>query len=280
MANAVEPGSGVRDVSGWIKDGALSASHPPPGPEPVLGLAKASGSRLPCGGDGPRHKGEGDRSPSIALQSALLALPAYAGDLPQNFVRLVDIDPTIRQDMRYAGSDEFPRPAGKRLRGPRLHPDRARQRRRSLKVQQRVAGDGLTLVVFDCYRPVRAVDDFVDWTRQGGPPDPRWYPKVKRGDLIAEGYIGERSSHSRGSTVDVALGHSTSPPPPACPTPIAGAKDRHAGIRHRLRLLRLRAATQRTRRCRRAPSPIARNWSPRCERRASETTRTNGGISR
>ena len=37
------------------------------------------------------------------------------------------------------------------------------------------------------------------------PADPRWHPKVKRGDLIAEGYIGEKSSHSRGSTVDLAL---------------------------------------------------------------------------
>ena len=95
------------------------------------------------------------------------------------------------------------------------------RRQGAVKVQQRVAGEGLTLVVFDCYRPVRAVDDFVDWTRQGGPPDPRWYPKVKRGDLIAEGYIGERSSHSRGSTVDLALGHidvdaATSLPDPDC----------------------------------------------------------------
>ena len=76
-------------------------------------------------------------------------------------------------------------------------------------------------MVFDCYRPARAVDDLVAWTKQGGPPDPRWYPKVKRGDLIAEGYIGERSSHSRGSTVDVALGHidvhaATSLPDPDC----------------------------------------------------------------
>ena len=132
------------------------------------------------------------------------------------------------------------------------------------KVQQSVAGDGLTLVVFDCYRPVRAVDDFVDWTRQGGPPDPRWYPKVKRGDLIAKGYVGERSSHSRGSTVDVALGHIDVAAATSLPDPDCGAhKDRHAGIRHRLRLLRPAQLHRGTRRCRKAPPPTARSWSMR-----------------
>ncbi|MGY2996319.1 D-alanyl-D-alanine dipeptidase [Mesorhizobium sp. URHB0026] len=76
----------------------------------------------------------------------------------------------------------------------------------------------MTLVVFDCYRPARAVADMGHWTAAGGPPDPQWYPTVKRGDLIAKGYVGERSSHSRGSTVDVAIGpvDSTPVPKPAC----------------------------------------------------------------
>jgi D-alanyl-D-alanine dipeptidase len=91
------------------------------------------------------------------------------------------------------------------------------------EVQKQVAGEGLTLVVFDCYRPARAVDDFVNWTKQGGPSDPRWYPKVKRGDLIAEGYIGERSSHSRGSTVDLALGYADAKAAVA-PDPDCGAE--------------------------------------------------------
>jgi zinc D-Ala-D-Ala dipeptidase len=176
------------------------ASPPPPGPP-----------------GHPPHKGEGI---AAAFAILLAALPAHAGDLPQNFVRLADIDPTIRQDMRYAGSANF---LGRPARGYEAPVCILTERAAKAlsKVQQHVASDGLTLVVFDCYRPARAVDDFVDWTRQGGPPDPRWYPKVKRGDLIAEGYIGERSSHSRGSTVDVALGHidvhaATSLPDPDC----------------------------------------------------------------
>jgi len=73
------------------------------------------------------------------------------------------------------------------------------------KAQKALATQNLSLVVFDCYRPERAVADFVRWTRQGGPPDPRWHPKVKRGDLIAKGYIGARSAHSRGSTIDLGI---------------------------------------------------------------------------
>ncbi|WP_245525518.1 M15 family metallopeptidase [Mesorhizobium sp. M00.F.Ca.ET.216.01.1.1] len=85
-------------------------------------------------------------------------------------------------------------------------------------VQKAIAADGLTLVVFDCYRPARAVSDMGEWTRQGGPPDPQWYPKVRRNDLIAKGYVGELSTHSRGSTVDVAIARADrkSAPKPAC----------------------------------------------------------------
>ena len=133
--------------------------------------------------------------------------------------------------------------------------------------------------MFDCYRPVRAVDDFVAWTRQGGPPDPRWYPKVKRGDLIAEGYIGERSSHSRGSTVDVALGHIDVAAATGCPTPIAAPKDGTLEFGTGFDCFDERSRTA-IRRCRTAPSPTARSWSRPCRRTASTTTRANGGTSR
>src|SRR4051794_6557475 len=55
-----------------------AASPPPPGPP-----------------GHPPHKGEGI---AAAFAILLLPIPALASDLPQNFVRLVDIDPTIRQD--------------------------------------------------------------------------------------------------------------------------------------------------------------------------------------
>jgi D-alanyl-D-alanine dipeptidase len=90
-------------------------------------------------------------------------------------------------------------------------------------VQRTVMADGLTLIVFDCYRPARAVADFASWVKQGGPTDPRWYPRTRRGELIAEKYIASHSAHSRGSTVDLALAPADASKA-AAPDPDCGAE--------------------------------------------------------
>lgn len=66
----------------------------------------------------------------------------------------------------------------------------------------------LTLRIFDAYRPQRAVADFKRWC--AAPEDclarkARYYPHLERAQIIAEGYIVERSAHSRGSTVDLTI---------------------------------------------------------------------------
>ena len=151
------------------------------------------------------------RSTTIALAAALFVSagpnPGRAeapAPLPEGFVRLAAIDPTIRQDIRYAGPYNFIK--------RKLDAYEAsvciltEQAARALKaVQDRLREGGETLVVFDCYRPERAVRDMVGWVGEGGPTDPRWYPKTRRSDLIRKGYVGRRSAHSRGSTVDLAI---------------------------------------------------------------------------
>ena len=150
----------------------------------------------------------------------LLTLPALAADLPAGFVRLKDIDPTIRQDMRYAGSANFLGRPAKGYDAPAciLTPEAAEA---LSKAQKALASEQLTLVVFDCYRPTSAVADFVAWTRQGGKIDPMWSPKVKRRDLVSQGYIAGRSAHSRGSTVDIGI--APLDPAAAAPDPSCGA---------------------------------------------------------
>ena len=155
------------------------------------------------------------RKPSLgaffsALMLAASPLSACADPLPAGFVRLADIDPTIRQDIRYAGLENFLHRKADGYDAPVCI--LTKQAGKALSsVQKAMTAKGLTLVVFDCYRPARAVADMGDWTRQGGPPDPRWYPGVRRGDLIAKGYVGELSTHSRGSTVDVAIARADGP---------------------------------------------------------------------
>jgi zinc D-Ala-D-Ala dipeptidase len=166
-----------------------------------------------------RHR----RAPSLAIVLlALLPISAAASDLPPGFVYLHDVDSTIRQDMRYAGPFNFLGRPANGYEAPECILTEAAAKALSA-VQKRVAADGLTLVVFDCYRPARAVADFAAWVKEGGPPDPRWYPRTRRSDLIAEQYIASHSSHSRGSTVDLALAPADRSKP-AAPDPDCGAE--------------------------------------------------------
>lgn len=176
-----------------------------------------------------RAEGGASRNPGPSFASALAAtilvtatpLPAFADPLPAGFVRLADIAPSIRQDIRYAGSDDFLHRKVSGYDAPVCI--LTRQAAQALAgVQMAIAVRGLTLVVFDCYRPARAVADMGEWTREGGPSDPQWYPKVERGDLIAKGYIGELSAHSRGSTVDLAIARTDHP---SSTKPACGAAD-------------------------------------------------------
>jgi len=171
----------------------------------------------------------------MALASALLmllALPAVAAELPPGFVRLADIDPTIRQDMRYAGKDNFLGRPAKGYEAPACVLTKEAAEALS-NAQKTLAPKGLTLIVFDCYRPDRAVKDFGAWVGKSRQKDPRWYPNVQRRNLIRQGYIASRSGHSRGSTVDLAIAPITSTRPakePACGAQKAGTLDFATGF--------------------------------------------------
>lgn len=140
---------------------------------------------------------------AIALLFACTA-GAQQPALPAGFVHLADIDPGIAQDIRYAGTKNF---LGRRAQGYEAASCILTEKaaRAVAQVHERLAAQGLGLVVFDCYRPKAAVADFAGWARQGGPPDPQWHPATRRDDLIRRGYIASRSAHSRGSTVDLAI---------------------------------------------------------------------------
>ena len=101
----------------------------------------------------------------LVLIVMILPAPALASSaLPKGFVYLRDIDPTIVQDIRYAGSHNF---VGRPIRGYLaaeciLSVSAAN----ALETVQRVlAAKKLSLIVWDCYRPKRAVDDFLQWSK-------------------------------------------------------------------------------------------------------------------
>jgi D-alanyl-D-alanine dipeptidase len=143
--------------------------------------------------------------------AALLAL-AIA---PSSFVALDRVDATIVQDMRYATRHNF---VGRRIAGYR-EPVCILTRRaaRALhRAQRRLNRTGYGLMVYDCYRPTRAVAHFDRWARDLDDQKMKreFYPRVDKRRAFVDGYIAHRSGHSRGSTVDITLVKLPAEPPP------------------------------------------------------------------
>jgi D-alanyl-D-alanine dipeptidase len=131
-----------------------------------------------------------------------------SASLPEPLVYLRDIDPSILQDMRYAGPDNF---TGRRVPGY-VAPECVLLRDAAealAHVQKALVTRRLSLKVYDCYRPRRAVRAFVEWVEDGvGVSDPllkRFHPQIERGQLISLGYVAPISRHSHGDTVDLTL---------------------------------------------------------------------------
>ena len=65
---------------------------------------------------------------------------------------------------------------------------------------------GYRLLIWDSYRPQKAVDNFVEWINNPNDAgDKSFYPELKKSDLLEGQYIMAKSGHTRGSTVDLTL---------------------------------------------------------------------------
>lgn len=130
----------------------------------------------------------------------------FAAQLPKGFVYLKDVDPSILQDIRYAGYHNF---VGRPIKG--YHAAECiltKQAADALqKVQAALLKSNLSLKVYDCYRPQRAVNDFLAWSKQPNNTKMKdeFYPRVAKNHLFSYGYIAAKSGHSRGSTMDLTI---------------------------------------------------------------------------
>lgn len=145
---------------------------------------------------------------SLASAAAFAAVPSVSPASDPAAADMVDVAtlaPGLRLDMRYATADNFTghkvagyeapnclllRPAGEAL----------------ARVQASLQAQGYALQVYDCFRPVRAVQDFVAWAGdlQDQSTKATHYPRVDKAALIPD-YIADHSGHSRGATVDLTL---------------------------------------------------------------------------
>jgi D-alanyl-D-alanine dipeptidase len=130
----------------------------------------------------------------------------HAHDVPDNFIYLTEVIPHLEFDLRYYSEENF---IGQPIPGYQsnvlivtLQAALAMK-----KVQQDLSYSNFALKIFDAYRPQRAVDFFIRWASD--PNDKRfkdiYYPNLGKVELIPRGFIAEKSSHSRGSTVDLTI---------------------------------------------------------------------------
>jgi len=146
---------------------------------------------------------------NLLLLFITLSLPAPAQETPReasSFVDIQTVDPTIRVDMRYATAENF---TGKIVNGYRTgHCLLTAAAATALaKVQKDLAPQKLSLLMLDCYRPRRAVEEFMQWVRDQSDIKMRaiYYPEEPKATLVKRGYLASKSGHSRGSTVDLTL---------------------------------------------------------------------------
>ena len=143
---------------------------------------------------------------TFGTQAALAQEPQATDDRSAAFVDAATLVPGLVTDMRYAGSHNF---VGRPIDGYQApHCLLTRSAATALTAVARdLAPRGLVIKVFDCYRPTRAVANFVRWVRD--PSDQvakaEFYPDVDKRTLFRDGYIASQSGHSRGSTADLTL---------------------------------------------------------------------------
>ncbi len=129
-----------------------------------------------------------------------------AQPLPEGFVYVKDIIPSIQLETRYYTTDNF---VGQRIDGYESSGSILTSKAATaLKgVQEELRAFELGLKIYDAYRPQRAVNHFVRWAKNISDTKmkSKYYPDVDKSNLFKDGYIAEKSSHSRGSAVDLTI---------------------------------------------------------------------------
>ncbi|MBO7702079.1 MAG: M15 family metallopeptidase [Eggerthellaceae bacterium] len=167
----------------------------------ALGGAFSLAALSACAPTAGGSAGSSSAASSATASSALVPEADASG-----FVLLAEAAPDVIQEIRYYTTYNF---VGDRIDGYEqpvaLITREAGEALR--KASDAAMAKGYRLKVFDAYRPQMAVDHFVRWSKD--PDDTRmkqyFYPELDKDVLFPQGYIMEKSGHTRGSTVDLTL---------------------------------------------------------------------------
>ncbi len=126
--------------------------------------------------------------------------------LPNQFVYLDDFIPNVVIELRYNSSFNF---LGRNVDGYKnnkciVTQDMAEALK---KVQNELQAMGLGLKIYDAYRPQAAVDHFLRWANDKNDTLTKkaFYPTLTKKELLEEVYIAAKSSHTRGSAIDLTI---------------------------------------------------------------------------
>jgi len=126
--------------------------------------------------------------------------------LPEGFVYVEELVPTLNVELRYASTNNF---IGAKIEG--YHSNRLILTKKAAlaikNIQTELEERNLCLKVYDGYRPQRAVNHFITWVHNSKDTINKqvYYPYTKKAHLFKKQYIASRSGHSRGSTVDLTI---------------------------------------------------------------------------
>jgi D-alanyl-D-alanine dipeptidase len=135
--------------------------------------------------------------------------------LPQGFVVLSKYVPDAIINLAYCGPDNL---VGRPLRGyapngvailtkeAALSLNKITNHLQTLAVKSELGLNNPTILILEAFRPQRASEDFWEWSQTPCEKTKQsYYPNINKKDFFKLGYIAKKSSHSRGSTVDLTI---------------------------------------------------------------------------
>jgi D-alanyl-D-alanine dipeptidase len=142
----------------------------------------------------------------VLILIALLVTSSMAHSHP-GFVSITDLCPEVKAYMNYATTENFTGEvvAGYKARKAFMAKAPAEALCKVIVDAKRI---GLGIKIFDCYRPAKAVAFFQEWAKKPETDPERkefYYPEYTREQLFELGYIATKSSHSKGSAIDLTL---------------------------------------------------------------------------
>ena len=135
-----------------------------------------------------------------------LSVQYFSQNIPEGFVEIREIIPDVSLDLRYLTNHNFLGVPVDGYRTEKCYITKAAADSLA-KVQEELRKFNLSLKIYDAYRPQRAVDHFVRWAKDLSDTltKKEFYPTVDKSRLFVDGYIAEKSGHSRGSTIDLTI---------------------------------------------------------------------------